>query len=543
MRSRAFVKTLLYAVMLLSFVLAIVPGALAQRADSPAVVAPAKEATAEWDAFKRAHPDSMIEWDGKTGRPQKLSNFVSKAYAGTPEERAKAFLKENRSLFGVKADLSDIKNIKTQKTAVKGKTGIDYVTFQQFYDNVPIVGAETILHMTETGKVFRVYSRYYPAVTPANTRKLSKEKAIDVVPAKVKKTMLPGDRETAALVLYLKDSAFFYAWQVQAGSWRYYINAETGDVIEAVETMLYQRTCTGQVYTENSCDTPTRITGNLPNLDTSGNLEGTNFDVLPSSGSRATSTTCSYSFSVTDGKFDQTEVYYQLERAMAYFGGLGFTPNPAQTTAYTNNALMTCNAAYNWGGNYFVFGPASDGGCSGLTCNNPSHDGDIIVHEYAHQVVHQTSGINGAQHWPASIHEAVADYFSDSYFNDPCAAEPFDKNCNTCLRNANNTKKLPGDANWTDPHIMGLILSGALWDIRKDTGQSFTDWVAYEALKGLPADADFTDYATNALDVVAAKIDDIDNWLVKLILIIAQVSMRDHFCAHGITLASPYACP
>ncbi len=542
MKAHRFWKYAVCGITFLALLFAVVSGAAAQRAVAPPAVAPSKQAMTAWDAFKKAHPSGVIEWDNKTGMPLKIKNFTSRTTAGTPGERARAFLKEYRALFGMKADLADLKEVRTQKTTVTGKPGIDYVTLQQFYDGVPVVGAETILHMTETGTVFRVYNRYYPAVSPSNARKLGREQAVALVPEKAKKTMRREEKETALLVLYPKNGVFYYAWRVQAGSWRYYINAETGDVLDAAETLLYQRTCTGQVYTENSCDTPARAAGSLPNLDTSGNLRGTDFDVRPASGTRAMSGTCTYNFAVTDGRFDQTEVYYQLERAMAYFAALGFTPDPAQTTAYTNDASLTCNAAYNWGSNYFVFGPASDGGCSGQTCNNPSHDGDVVLHEYAHQVVHQTSGIDGSQHWPASVHEAVADYFSDSYFNDPCMAESFDKNCGTCLRSADNTRKLPGDANWTDPHKTGLILSGALWDIRRDTGQDFADWVAYEALKGLPADADFTDYATNALDVVAAKIDNIDNWLVKLILILAQVQARDHFCAHGIALAAPYVC-
>lgn len=535
---KTFITTFVSALFLFSVSAAAGP----QQKENLTQIPPSQEANDQWQQLKKVNPKSEIEWNKQTGSANRISHFLTSPYPGAPEERAKAFMKEHAVLLGMPTDLTDVKHVKSSKTAVEGKTGIDYVTFQQYYDKYPVIGAETILHITESGKVFRVYNQHYPRIEIKNTIKISKEKAIDLVREKTKKEKVLG-ADHAEVVILPKDGKFYYAWQVQRGKRRFYIDTENGSVLLSQETVLYQTSCTGSVYQENSCDTPNITQENLSNLDTSGFLRGTDFDVQTLSGTRASSGSCAYSYGVSDGRFAQTEVYYQLERARVFFGNLGFNPNPAVTTAYANDPNLPCNAQYDWANNNFDFGVASGGGCDSMACNNPGQDGDVIFHEYTHQVINQVSNIDATQSWPQSIHEGVADYFSNSFFNDSCTGEAFIQNCGSCLRNSSNTKKIPGDVN-TDPHMTGLILSGALWDIRKVAGAKTADWIFYEALKGLPSNATFTDFATNAMDVYAARLDNIDNWLIKFILGLVLVEMQNDFCNHGITLPASYGgCP
>lgn len=503
-----------------------------------------KEMEVQFQSFKQLYPKSIIKWDKQIGTPYEIRHFLTQVYSGPIQERAKKFLQENYPLFGMKKDLTDLKFIKSSKAVVKGKTGIDYVKFKQFHDEIPVVGTETILHITETGKVFRVYNKFYPTIKTINKKEISKEAAIKIAKNNLINENLLPISDDAELVIYPKGNIFYIAWQVQVSHWRFFIDSENGKVLFSTKTILYQNTGSGSVYQENSCDTPNRISGNLPNLNNSGFLQGTYFDVQALTGNRAQNNSYTYNYNVSDLRFDQTEIYYQLEKARSYFENLGFQQIPAQTVAYANDPNQSCNAYYNWGGNFLGFGTTSDGGCDGSACNSPGQDGDIIFHEFTHLVIHQSSNIDGTQYWPSSIHEGVADYFSCSFFNDPCSAEPLFSSCNTCLRNVDNEKKLPFDANYNDPHKMGLILSGALWDIRQNLGQNFTDWVAYVALAGLPSNANFSDYAAGVMEAGVAYFGDIDNWLEAFVLLISLEAMRDSFCKHGIDLPyEDFNCP
>lgn len=513
-----------------------------QKEQNQLRVPPKREIQLQWESLRQQFPKSVLKWDTLTGNPREISQFATIAYVGTPEERTTSFLKEHSKLLGIKADLSDLRHIASSKTAVEGKTGIDYIRFGQFYENLPVKGAETVVHLTETGKVFRVYQRYYSDIQIANQRRLSREEAIDLARKQVRKPERPPIEPRAEMIVFPLEGKYYYAWQIQINSWRFYIDAETGAVLFSERTILFQNTGHGDAYEINVCVTPDPIEVLLPNLDNSGYLRGTNFDAQTMSGSRAQNASYYFKYGVADPRFDQVEVYYQLEKAQAHFTGLGFTVTSLPTIAYANHPDYICNAAYNWGYDIFKFGIAGSGGCEGAICFSPGQDGDIIFHEYGHQVIHQTAGFSSGG-MMSSIHEALADYFSCSYFDDPCLAEPHNANCSTCLRNVDNDNTYPNDVS-SSSHITGLILSGAMWDIREALGQQFADWVALEGVRGLPVNPDFSDYAQNVLAAGATYFGDIDNWIELLVMLVAVMTMQEKFCDHGIEVqVGETGCP
>lgn len=68
-----------------------------------------------------------IHWNEYTDVPIALYNGVSKSYVGTPEKIARQFLLDNRNLFSMKENLSDLKYKYT-----KTNRGVHHVTFYQF---------------------------------------------------------------------------------------------------------------------------------------------------------------------------------------------------------------------------------------------------------------------------------------------------------------------------------------------------------------------------------------------------------------------------
>lgn len=133
-----------------------------------------------------------------------------------------------------------------------------------------------------------------------------------------------------------------------------------------------------------------------------------------------------------------------------------------QPTLAQVNAMGECNA-YSFGDNlYFLRG----GMFEGQACENPARVADIVIHEAGHSV-HVQSIIPGMGAENAALGEGLADYFAATTLNDPSLGEGFvGTGPLRHLDPAGSEASWPDDVN-VDPHLTGLIIAGALWDLRK----------------------------------------------------------------------------
>ncbi len=118
-----------------------------------------------------------------------------------------------------------------------------------------------------------------------------------------------------------------------------------------------------------------------------------------------------------------------------------------------------CNA-YSTGNDVHLFR-------SSATCQNSGRVSDIVFHEFGHSV-HAHSVIDGAGEFESHLSEGLADYFAASITEDPAVGRGFYLD-NSPLRNidpAGYERVYPSDFDF-DPHVSGLIIAGALWDLRK----------------------------------------------------------------------------
>src|SRR5262249_7489790 len=88
----------------------------------------------------------------------------------------------------------------------------------------------------------------------------------------------------------------------------------------------------------------------------------------------------------------------------------------------------------------------------------------------------------------AALHEGTADVNAAFIEDNPDIGKGF-YGQGTMLRSVNNTKRWPNDAN-DDPHITGLIIGAAFWDLRRAVGLSVARRLAHYAKYGLPDDLD-----------------------------------------------------
>ncbi|MFO0724417.1 MAG: DUF4215 domain-containing protein [Myxococcota bacterium] len=104
---------------------------------------------------------------------------------------------------------------------------------------------------------------------------------------------------------------------------------------------------------------------------------------------------------------------------------------------------------------------------SGMGCENTGRIPDVIYHEFGH-AVHAHSIIQGAGSFDTSLSEGVSDYLAATTTGDPQMGRGFffDNRPLRDLDPAGSEARWPDDIS-QDPHETGLIIGGALWDLRK----------------------------------------------------------------------------
>lgn len=164
----------------------------------------------------------------------------------------------------------------------------------------------------------------------------------------------------------------------------------------------------------------------------------------------------------------------------------------------------TCNAIAAPDALYFY--PA------GGACENTAAIADVVFHEFAHRL-HQRALIPGVGSYRADVAEGIADFFATQLTGDPGMArglfltdEPLRQ-----LDPADGDARWPDDVN-ADPHLSGLILGGAMWDLR----QALTATEGAEAARAIMFELTWaimgraTDLPSTYAEVLLADDDDGD---------------------------------
>ncbi|MEO7095210.1 MAG: MYXO-CTERM sorting domain-containing protein, partial [Polyangiales bacterium] len=127
-----------------------------------------------------------------------------------------------------------------------------------------------------------------------------------------------------------------------------------------------------------------------------------------------------------------------------------------QPISVTVNEDDTCNA-YSTGDDIHFFRKST-------MCENTGRLADVIDHEFGHSVHFHA---NQAGNFSSSLAEGVADFFASTIVDDHGLGRGF-AFTDAAVRDIDPTT---GEAIWprdrvSDPHITGLIIAGALWDLR-----------------------------------------------------------------------------
>ncbi len=171
-----------------------------------------------------------------------------------------------------------------------------------------------------------------------------------------------------------------------------------------------------------------------------------------------------------------------------------------------NSTADTCNAF--WNGTNLNFFRES------FTCANLALVADVIYHEYGH-AINQFYYFRRTQQGMTnpSLSEATADITANMLTDDPRIGIGFIKNGANqgIIRNADNKLRYPDNFGTEQLyyHDNGMILTGAVWDMRKKIGLDISRKLSHFAKKGTPDGANGGEAFVNYfLELLVADDDD-----------------------------------
>ncbi len=513
-----------------------------------------------WKHFTEKHGTQwQVTWAASLGTPKSLRGLY-KPLRGDHEEVAKSFLIENRDLFQMRADLSDL-SLQSRKQSPAGT----HLTFQQSYRGLPIFNGGLDIHITPYSQVFLVHNRYIPEAALEQfslTPNLSKDDANQRAAAdyltyklfdKSGKFYLPE----AAVVSVPPELGIFrlsngnrLAYRLTVGVVRYIINAHSGEILERTQLIQFIDG-TGQVFDPNPVNTlndttlqdnkdqtypalsGAYFTRTLRDITQTGTgrrarfkLEGpfvkteniynplsSCFNIkktgLPAFKSPSESKDTNFIFTRNQDDFEHVMVYYHIDTNQRYIQSLGFSNinnRPIRVDAHGMSADDSFYCPSPVGSGYIAF---DDGGV------DDAEDADVILHEYGHSI--QDNQSNGrylgnckAGDENTSMGEGFGDYWA---FTNNNPNGPFDPACfaewdteGGCLRRLDRTADPTDndqghyDERVEECHADGQIWSSSLRDLFLRLGKETTDKLVLQSHFLIPDNPTFSDGAQALLD-------------------------------------------
>ncbi len=268
----------------------------------------------------------------------------------------------------------------------------------------------------------------------------------------------------------------------------------------------FAATGTGNIYYPNWMDNPVIQTVTLTGLDGSGYLQGAAANVtnaVPDIAARAFSSTLNFSYSPKSTvaqrvNFCETMAYYYCTSYDNYMLSLGFGGMaPVSVVVFDGSwygpTWVPSSSEYDPTQNTIALGSDFSRRYS------VAMDEDTIIHEYTHAIQNAIipGGISQMQtnitatDQARAIMEGYADYGAASFTNDPILMEytadlweegMFVRNVNNFYNWADYSSN-PGAAG---AYTVGMVFSGALWDLRNVVGAKVADTLALKAVAALP---------------------------------------------------------
>jgi hypothetical protein len=479
--------------------------------------------SAAWQAFTGQHGSWGVLWNEATGTPHRAFGEALRipGFAGITVENiqdaAMTFLSAN-------AEALKIDPLALRLVRVSEVNGRWYVSYRQTYKGLDVLFSEIEIRISRSANVVAFGSDFYPAIAVDTSPGLSLESAKGAASSGLEGvTGIAGEDRLFILPVEHPDGITYHlAYQVNVlannppGNYVVLVDAHTGDLLWRHNRVRYTDVAgrvTGMVQlvlptdpfveegfsseyvtiggvqiTTDSLGYYARDITSTSTLTTS--LWGPSVNVNRDDGPDALFTTTvnpgdsvNILWDEADSHPAERDGFFHTNFIHDFITGLdpSFTLiNYSMPCAVNINS--TCNAFWDgYGINFFDEG----GGCP-----NTAQMPDVVYHEYGHGIndkLYQQAGsgfgmINGA------THEGMADVAASVIVDDSRVGRGF-FGPGTVLRDLDNTAHYPENVSG-DPHITGLIIGGAFWDLRESTDLETYRHLTHFAKWGTPDDLD-----------------------------------------------------
>ncbi len=464
-----------------------------------------------------------VRWDKENYIPKKIYGFETEKYEGTAKEIAEAFLKENKDVLKISADLSDLRFDKVTESL-----GASTVLFQQYFDGTPIHGAWVTIHINRDNRIFMVKNDTVPVSKLSGKLVAAKagplpESGIDsIIKKKIEEYGTLNTEIQKETMIYPLKGNLRRAWKVKFGtkdpaaSWILFIDGIDGHIIEE-RNVLKEVNGKGLVFMPNPVVTLDRDDLSdeedkdqeilkkaykkvvLKDLESGGSLKGPYADTT-NTPNAAKSPNLEFLYTREDDHFEEVNVYYHIDSMQRYIQSLGFKDEKAIL-----DHPIRINAHGGPDDNsYYDPSPGKKDLNFGDGNVDDAEDGDIILHEYGHAIQDAIIPGFGQKNEGGAMGEGFGDYIAGTFF-DKFKKKPrklkigeWDAkgygNGAECLRRLDSQKHYPQDM-IDEVHADGEIWSACLWQVRKLLGKKKADTVILESHFYLGQYSDFREGA------------------------------------------------
>ncbi len=507
-----------------------------------------------WKAFKSANGIWYAQWNVFLPTPALLFGEglhvpgYSSVETGTAEPAARSGLTELSSILRIRES-------ELQHSLTSFRKGGYTVRFKQSYKNIPVLLSDVIVKIATDGRLYQVENGFKPDIEvdimPTIDKETAKKRAFKGLKSFEEMAIdaLDGDGirveggDLSVLPDITLDGMKYYLvycftlyidetriWQTfvdahdGAVRWRFNvvrdgINGHVGasvhkdNVLQTVQTVNLG----GMYVTVNGQNATTDANGNFTSSQSgtvTAKLQGPYAKVLNGNGADALVTTTianggtfNLEWNDTNSSPAERNAFAHIMRTHSYTKSIDpqFTGMDYQVQATVNKTQDICNAF--WDGNGFGFYRV--GIVNGVQCGNTAEMFEVVAHEYGHGINSKLYIAQGSQYGMinGSLNEGLADVNPCVILDNPDMGVGFFGP--GPLRELDNTRKYPQNVS-NDSHITGLIVAGAVWDMKLTVGLTPTRNLVHFAKYDTPDDLDvgtaFTEYLIAILNE-----DDNDN--------------------------------
>lgn len=421
----------------------------------------------------------IVTEDGE--RVSSVRGELSSPLNGNIAEAAYSFVCENAAIFNLPMNRSEEIVLKSDRVLQAGDGS--HVSFQMFFNSMPVNGARIEIHTDRDGVVTLVNSSIPVISEVTNHIVLSKFQAIGKAREAIKAKTSRIVPTAAVQVFPLENGTGKIAYVTNLavseplGDWEVIIDAETGEALSISNEMVFA-TGRGAVYLTHPliCEVTEEP---LKNLDTH-TLTGLYASVENFHAEESENENDVHVYEPTNTHFDEVNMYNYLNTIHDFYKdelGFDWIDRPILAIVHVGDKLD--NAYFSPYDKSFGFGDGND-------FNDLSKEDAVAYHEYAHAVldaIHRFAykGESGA------LNEGQADYFACSFTNDSKIGEwVCAKMGDPYLRTVENDTHYPEDIQG-EVHADGKIWGATLWDLRNTLGKTISNQLIHKShyyLKG-----------------------------------------------------------